>query len=91
MDDLGNQLLQKHHNAHVEYWSKQGGEGYDVNRYDEGFRAGWEDASAGATDDSKMEERKQQHIASWGDSPVIWEYEHGYKEAITAKTTNEQP
>ncbi|KZO99614.1 hypothetical protein CALVIDRAFT_560957 [Calocera viscosa TUFC12733] len=91
MDDLGNALLKKHHDAHVAYWSAKGGEGYDVNRFDEGFRSGWEDALQGATDDSKLEERKEQHIASWGPSPVIWEWEHGYKEAITAKTSGEQP
>ncbi|KZT61794.1 hypothetical protein CALCODRAFT_490700 [Calocera cornea HHB12733] len=36
MSDLEDQLLKKHHDAHVAYWAAQGGEGYDVNRFDEG-------------------------------------------------------
>jgi len=73
--------LTKYRDAHVAYWHSKNVNNLEVSRYEAGFQQGWEDTGHGV---SKLEERKAAHITQRGASDLVWEFEHGYNEAIKA-------
>ncbi|WFD33249.1 hypothetical protein MCUN1_000062 [Malassezia cuniculi] len=76
--------------GHVDHWSKQGGE-HEHWRFEEGFRLAWSDAGEFARQGTEVGLAGQltmlrgaAHRQEKGDSPVAWEFDHGYSQGLEA-------
>ena len=76
--------------GHVQYWSSQGGK-YEHWRFEDGFRLAWSDAGSFVRQGTEVGFpgqlavlRAEAYRREKGDSPVAWEFNHGYTQGLTA-------
>lgn len=93
-DFFDNQLkdrLQSALTEHQNYWNNQDQKkNWEHWRYEDGFKTGWEDAQSfnelGHSEIGRFHAWKvgriQQHIKAKGSSDMIWEWNHGFDQAI---------
>lgn len=81
-------------NNHVNYWSSIGGN-YEFDRFKDGFEAAWRDCVTFASQGSRVGRkqavkfaRRQQHIEAKGWLDHLWEWEHGFDEAMKQFAAN---
>lgn len=74
---------------HVKYWDNKGGH-FDHEQYNAGFKVGWFDALDFLADGAEIGlpfQLVQYRIKSYRkdhDHKFIWEFEHGYTQALNA-------
>lgn len=75
---------------HSNYWNSQSGSGYEHWRFQDGFTTGWNDCLEFLKIDNSTigrlvawkSTRMQQHVDSKGKSCYLWQWEHGFDEAV---------
>ncbi|WPK22816.1 hypothetical protein PUMCH_000032 [Australozyma saopauloensis] len=87
-------LFNQHYQAHVDYWHKANpNENYEHYRYEDGFKAAWNDYETFAKAGSRVgrtqaikSARYRQHLKSRGVLRFLWEWDHGYNQALSEVT-----
>lgn len=86
-----NRVLDGCYNSHCNYWQSQSpGTKYEHWRFKDGFTTGWFDCMAflqfGNSKIGRLvswqNSRKMEHINARGESQYIWQWEHGFNEAV---------